>query len=188
MKFIPTSLPGAFTIELEIKGDSRGFFARSFCESEFAKAGIETHFRQANNSLSSAKGTLRGMHYQLPPAAEVKVVRCIRGALFDVIVDLRPDSATYGRWFGTELTAENRVMMYVPRGFAHGFLTLSENTEAMYMVSDTYSPDCERGLKYDDPWMDISWPIQPTIISDKDATWPSFDSTWHGVHAMSGIR
>ena len=124
MKFVPTPLDGAYLIELEKRGDHRGFFARFFCEREFAEAGLETRFVQVNNSLTAARGTLRGMHFQLPPAAEVKLVRCIRGALHDVIVDLRPDSPTYLNWFGADLTAENRVMMYVPRGFAHGFITL----------------------------------------------------------------
>lgn len=188
MQFNPSPLAGAFTIDLERKGDNRGFFARAFCENEFAAAGLETRFKQMNNSLTSNKGTLRGMHYQLPPSAEVKVVRCLRGALYDVIVDLRPDSATFGKWFGAELTAENRRMMYVPRGFAHGFVTLTDDTEALYMVSDVYAPDKERGLRFDDPWMNIDWPVKPEEVSAKDAAWPLFNPEWHGVELMRGAR
>src|ERR1700710_2504841 len=127
MKFHPTPLHDAYTIELEKRGDDRGFFARFFCQNEFAAAGIPTSIVQINNSLSAKAGTLRGVHYQLPPAAEIKVVRCIRGALFDAIIDLRPDSPTFGQWFGAELTAENRLMIFVPQGFAHGILTLKDD-------------------------------------------------------------
>lgn len=186
MKFIPTPLIGAYTIELEKRGDDRGFFARFFCEKEFAGAGLETRFVQINNSLSSKKGTLRGMHYQLPPAAEVKVVRCVRGGLFDVIVDLRAGSPTFGKWFGAELTAENRTVMYVPRGFAHGFITLTDNTEAFYLVSAFYSPENERGARWNDPAIGIQWPIDPTEQSDKDRAWPDLDPSFHGFELMRG--
>lgn len=175
MKFVAAPLSGAYLIELDRRGDERGFFARLFCESEFGAAGLETRFVQANNSLTAKRGTLRGMHYQLQPAAEVKVIRCIRGAFHDVIVDLRPESPTRGRWFGADLTAENRTMMYVPRGFAHGFITLADETEAFYLVSAFYAPELERGLRYDDPLLGIRWPIQPTEISAKDRSWPNFD-------------
>ena len=148
MKFNPTPLEGAYTIEIEKRGDDRGFFARFFCEKEFREAGLETRFVQINNSLTGLKGTLRGLHYQLPPNAEVKVVRCIRGELWDVILDLRAGSSTFGKWFGAELTAENRRMMYVPRGFAHGFVTLTDDTEALYLVSAFYGPEQERGVRY----------------------------------------
>ncbi len=188
MRFEPTPLHGAYTIELEKRGDDRGFFARYFCEREFAAAGLETHYAQVNNSLSAHKGTLRGMHYQLAPAAEVKVVRCIRGALYDVIADLRPDSPSFGKWHGVTLTAENRTMFYVPRGFAHGFITLSDDTEALYMVSDCYAPRLERGVRYDDPWLGIEWPLTPTDMSDKDRQWPSFDPQYHGVEQLRGVR
>jgi len=174
MKFIATPLLGAFLIEIEPRGDERGFFARFFCEREFADAGLETRFVQINNSLTASRGTLRGMHYQLPPAAEVKVVRCLRGALHDVIIDLRPDSSTYGRWFGTDLTAENRVMMYVPRGFAHGFITLSDATEALYLVSAFYAPQQERGVRFDDPQFGVRWPVPPVELSAKDRAWPNY--------------
>lgn len=188
MKFHPTPLHGAFTIELEKRGDDRGFFARFFCQKEFEAAGIPTSIVQINNSLSAKAGTLRGMHYQLPPAAEVKVVRCIRGALFDVIIDLRPDSPTYGQWFGAELTAENRLMMYVPQGFAHGLQTLADDTEAFYLVNAYYGPDEERGVRFDDPKFGIKWPRPPADLSPKDRGWPDFDPDFHGTELMRGLK
>ena len=187
MQFNPTPLAGAYTIELERKGDDRGFFARFFCTEEFTKAGLINTFVQINNSLTKSKGTLRGMHYQLPPSAEVKVVRCIRGSLYDVILDLRPDSATYGKWYGDTLTAENRRMMYVPQGFAHGFVTLEDDTEAFYLVSSTYAPQQERGIRYNDPAFGIKWPIDPVEISDKDRNWRDFDPEWHGIERLKGL-
>lgn len=187
MKFHKTPLEGARVIELEKRGDDRGFFARYFCEREFAADGLETRFVQINNSLSSKKGTLRGMHYQLPPSPEVKVVRCVRGSLWDAIVDLRPDSPTFMKWFGAELSAENRLMMYVPRGFAHGLLTLTDDVEAIYLVSAFYDPQAERGLRWNDPAIGIEWPIAPVEISPKDAKWPDFDPAFHGVEAMRGL-
>lgn len=186
MKFLPTPLNGAYTIELEKRGDDRGFFARFFCEKEFAQAGLETHFVQINNSLSGKKGTLRGMHYQLPPAAEVKVVRCLRGALYDVIVDLRAGSPSFGKWFGAELSAENRTMMYVPRGFAHGFVTLTDDVEALYLVSAFYAPEAERGARWNDPAIGIEWPVEPAELSDKDRKWPDLDPQFHGFELMRG--
>ncbi len=188
MRFNKTPLDGAYTIDLEKRGDDRGFFARLFCEKEFSAAGLETRFVQINNSSSATRGTLRGMHFQLPPAAEVKVVRCIKGALYDVIVDLRPDSPTFMRWFGAELSAENRRMMYVPRGFAHGFITLADDTEAFYLVSAFYAPECERGLRFDDPAVGIEWPLSPTEMSEKDKSWPDLDLAFHGLDSMKGIR
>lgn len=188
MIFNKTPLHHAFTIDLQKRGDDRGFFARVFCEREFSEHGLETHFVQINNSSSGKRGTLRGMHYQLPEAAEVKVVRCIKGALFDVIVDLRPDSPSFKKWFGTELTAENRRMMYVPRGFAHGFITLTDDTEAFYLVSHFYAPQNERGLRYNDPSIGIRWPIAPSDVSEKDRTWPDLDSSFHGIESMRGCR
>jgi dTDP-4-dehydrorhamnose 3,5-epimerase len=187
MNFHPTPLSGAYLIELERRGDDRGFFARLFCEKEFAAAGLESRFVQANNALSQTKGTLRGMHYQLGTAAEVKVVRCIRGALWDAIVDLRPDSPTFGNWFGTELNEDNRLMMYVPRGFAHGLVTLRDNTEALYLVSNFYAPQQERGVRWDDPRFGIAWPVAPSEISPKDAALRDFDHAWHlGTAPQSG--
>jgi len=184
MRFTPTPLGGAYVVSQEPLADERGFFARAFCEREFAAAGLETRFVQANNALSRRRGTLRGFHYQLPPAAEVKLVRCLRGALYDVIVDLRPDSPTFKQWFGAELNEDNRSMMYVPSGFAHGLLTLTEDVEAYYLVSAVYSPALERGLRYDDPAFDVRWPFEPVEISPKDRSWPSFDPVFHGVEAF----
>ena len=188
MKFVPTPLCGAYLIELEKRGDHRGFFARFFCEQEFAASGLETRFVQVNNSLTAGAGTLRGMHFQLPPAAEVKVVRCIRGALHDVIIDLRADSPTYLKWFGADLSAENRAMMYVPRGFAHGFITLVDDTEALYLVSAPYAPELERGVRFDDPSFGISWPLAPTEMSAKDRAWPDHDLAGPDAAALRGCR
>lgn len=187
MKFHETPLLGAKLIEPEKRGDDRGFFARIFCEKEMAGAGLETRFVQANNSLSGRKGTLRGLHYQLAPAAEVKLVRCIRGALYDAILDLRPDSQTFGKSFGAALTAKNRLMMYVPRGFAHAILTLEDDTEALYLVSDFYSPQNERGIRWNDPRFAVEWPIAPVDVSEKDGKWPDFDPDFHGVERLRGL-
>ena len=179
MIFTPTPLAGAYLIELEKKGDDRGFFARAFCEQEFQQHGLVSHFCQVNNSLSGQQGTLRGMHYQLAPKAETKLVRCIRGELYDLILDLRHGSPTFGESFGAELTAENRRMMYVPTGFAHGFITLANDTEAFYFVDEFYSPEHERGVRYDDPKFKLQWPAAPTVVSDKDKSHQSFDPAWH---------
>ena len=187
MKFHPTPLHGARTIEPEKRGDERGFFARMFCHNEFAAAGLVSAFVQVNNSLSAKKGTLRGLHYQLAPSAEVKLIRCVRGALYDAIIDLRPDSPSFGKWFGAELTAENRLMMYSPRGFAHAILTLADDTEALYMVSDYYAPQEERGVRYNDPKFGVAWPIEPVEISDKDRSWPDFDPEFHGTARLQGL-
>jgi dTDP-4-dehydrorhamnose 3,5-epimerase len=179
MIFTEMPLNGAFLIDLQKHGDERGFFARAFCEREFADHGLTTRIVQANNSLSARKGTLRGMHYQLAPKAETKIVRCFRGALHDIILDLRPDSPTFGQSFGADLTAENCRMMYVPKGFAHGFITLAADTEAFYLVDEFYSPECERGVRWDDPRFSIRWPAQPVVISDKDKSYRNFDPAWH---------
>lgn len=174
-----TPLAGAFVIELEKRGDDRGFFARVFCENEFNRQGLATRFVQVNNSLSADLGTLRGMHYQLAPRAETKLIRCIRGALWDVILDLRPDSPTFGESFGQELTADNRRMMYVPKGFAHGFVTLTSDTEAFYFADEFYAPELERGVRWDDPRFAIAWPAKPVVISDKDRSHPDFSPDHH---------
>jgi dTDP-4-dehydrorhamnose 3,5-epimerase len=187
VQFRPTPVHGAYLIDLERRGDDRGFFARFFCEREFATAGLVSRFVQINNSLTGRRGTLRGMHYQLPPSAEVKVVRCLRGALFDVALDLRPDSPSFGRWFGAELTAENRSMMYVPEGCAHGFITLQDDTEALYLVSAFYGPDEERGVRFNDPRFAIAWPIEPAEVSAKDKGWPDFDPQFHGIERLRGL-
>jgi dTDP-4-dehydrorhamnose 3,5-epimerase len=181
MIFTSTPLEGAYLIDLEKRGDDRGFFARAVCENEFSRHGLSSQFCQVNNSLSGEKGTLRGLHYQLSPKAETKVVRCIRGGLYDVILDLRAGSPTFGQSFGAELSAENRRMMYVPKGFAHGFLTLVDNTEAFYFVDEFYSPEHERCIRYDDPKFELRWPQAPIVISDKDKSQTDFDPAWHLV-------
>ena len=187
MKFLKTPLEGAYLISLEKLGDERGFFARTFCELEFSKIGLFSKFVQVNNSLTESKGTIRGMHYQLPPSSEVKLVRCIHGSLYDVIIDLRPDSSSFGKWFGSELSAENRQMMYVPKGFGHGFVTLENHTETFYFASDFYSPTLERGIRYDDPYFGIDWPISITESSEKDKNFPVSDPDWHGVSSLTGL-
>ncbi len=187
MKFHKTPLDGAYLIELERRGDERGFFARLFCEKEFAAQGLETRFVQVNTSLSAKAGTLRGLHYQLPPSSEVKVVRAIKGALWDVIVDLRVGSATFCKSFGAKLDDENRLMMYVPRGFAHATLTLVDGAEILYLVSDFYAPQCERGVRWNDPAVGVAWPIAPTEISEKDRNWPDLDPEFHGLERLRAL-
>lgn len=177
MIFTETSLEGAYVISLEKRQDERGFFARYFCESEFAQKMLNTNWAQVNNSLSVSKGTLRGLHLQTPPFSEVKLVRCVKGAIWDVIVDLRHNSATYGKWFASELNDNNRNMMYVPKGFAHGFISLEDNSEIIYMVSNPYNPSAEKTLRWNDPFHNIQWPIRPTVISDKDQNVPDWDNS-----------
>lgn len=179
MIFTETPLKGAYLIDIEKRGDERGFFARVFCKNEFGTLNLDANIVQINNSTSAKKGTLRGMHYQLAPYAETKIVRCIKGALYDVILDLREDSPTFGKWFGAELTAENRRMMYVPKGFAHGFLTLTDDVEAFYMVTEFYNPQAERGIRWNDPKFQIEWPFEPVVLSEKDKTWQDFNPAYH---------
>jgi dTDP-4-dehydrorhamnose 3,5-epimerase len=179
MKFIPTPIQGAFLVDIEPRGDERGMFARTFCEREFGAMGLETHFAQANASFSRDRGTLRGMHYQLADAAEAKLVRCVRGALWDVVLDLRTGSPSFGQWFGEDLTQENRRAMYVPKGVAHGFITLEDASEAAYMASAFYSPELERGVRWDDSRFGIAWPLAPQVISERDKGHPDFDPAWH---------
>jgi dTDP-4-dehydrorhamnose 3,5-epimerase len=176
MIFTQTTLPGAAIVDIEARADERGFFARVFCADEFAGQGLETRVVQANLSFNARRGTLRGMHYQLPPAGEAKLVRCIRGAIYDVIIDLRPESPTYLRHFGVELSAENHRALYIPQQFAHGFQTLADETEVLYLVSEFYTPAYERGLRYDDPAFGIDWPLPISVISAKDAAWGLFDA------------
>lgn len=174
MKFQETELEGAYIIELEKMKDDRGFFARIFCQKELQDHSLAPNVAQANVSFNTHAGTLRGMHYQMSPYEETKLVRCTRGALYDVIVDLRPDSSTYKRWIGVELTATNYKMLYVPANFGHGFITLEDDTEATYFVSEFYTPGSERGLRWNDPQFDIKWPHSVDVISEKDADWPDF--------------
>ena len=174
MRFEQTKLQGAFLIEPVPARDHRGFFARTFCAREFADQGLTTNFVQHNTSQSVTRGTLRGMHFQRAPHGEVKVVSCLKGAIWDVIIDLRPESPTYRRWQGFELTPENRCQLYVPEGFAHGFQTLCDHTEVGYLISAFYAPLAAAGVRYDDPAFAIDWPMPVTAISDKDKSWPNF--------------
>ena len=176
MKFIKTSLQDAVLIEQQRHGDSRGYFARTYCAEEFAAAGLVSSFVQANHSANVSAGTLRGMHFQHAPHGEVKVVRCVMGALHDVIIDLRPDSPTYRRWEGFDLTEENGRSLYVPAGFAHGFQTLVDDTHATYQVSYPYTPGAEGGVRWDDPAFGIAWPLPVTVMSEKDAAWPLLEA------------
>lgn len=187
MIFEPTLLHGVYCIHAEPRGDERGFFARMFCADEFAAMGLETRFVQANISRSVHRGTLRGMHYQLGADAEVKLVRCTAGRLFDVALDLRPDSPSFGKWFGVELSAEDPKMLYVPRGCAHGFVSREDDTEISYMVSAAYSSENERGIRFDDPRFAISWPEPVRSISNKDANHPDFDPVAHGIDRLAGL-
>jgi dTDP-4-dehydrorhamnose 3,5-epimerase len=176
MIFTPTKLAGAYIVEPEPIEDQRGSFARTFCRNEFAELGLQTEWVQCNISFNKKKGTLRGMHYQAAPYQEVKLVRCTAGAIYDVIIDLRPDSATYTQWVAVELTAEHRQMLYVPEDFAHGFLTLEDDTEIFYQMTQFYAPEAARGQRWDDPAFDIHWPENITTISPKDRDYPDFDS------------
>lgn len=175
MKFHPTRLSGVFLVELEKRGDDRGFFARTFCEKEFAAQGLETRFVQQNASRSALKGTLRGMHFQRGADAEAKLVRCVRGAMFDVVVDLRPDSPSFRAWEGFEITADDHRMVYAPPGTAHGYMTLTDEAEVSYLVSAFYAPGAEGGVRWNDPAFNIVWPLAPTVLSDKDQNWPNFE-------------
>lgn len=168
MIFRETKLTGAFIIEPEKLEDQRGFFARAWCEKEFAAYGLNTKLVQCNISFNCKKGTLRGMHYQMAPYEEVKLVRCTQGAIYDVIVDLRPHSPTYRQWVSVELTRENRLMLYIPGEFAHGFQTLLDNTEVFYQMSEFYHPESARGIGWNDPLLGIEWPILKPIMSEKD--------------------
>ena len=168
MKFEQTYLKGAYIIELEAIYDERGFFARSWCKEEFEKHGLNPSLSQCNISFNSTKGTLRGMHFQIKPHEEAKLVRCTRGAIYDVIIDLRESSDTYMKWLGVELTSDNHKSLYIPEGFAHGFLTLEDNSEVFYQMSEYYRSECARGVRWNDNAFNITWPIAITSISDKD--------------------
>lgn len=175
MIFKETALKGAFVIDQEKFKDDRGHFARLWCRNEFEQHGLITDFVQINNSVCVRKGTIRGLHYQTAPHPEAKLIRCTRGAIFDVMVDLRPESATYKQWFGIELTAERGNMAYVPGHFAHAYQSLTDDAEMIYPVSEFYHPECERGICWNDPAFGIDWPIKTDlIISDKDQGWPPF--------------
>jgi dTDP-4-dehydrorhamnose 3,5-epimerase len=172
MKFSEGKIPGAYVVELERRNDARGWFARSWCAREFADHGLSSAIAQVNAQFSPRAGTLRGLHYQEAPHAEVKIVRCTRGAIFDVIVDLRPGSPACGQWMGRELTAEEGAMLYAPEGCAHGYLTLADDTEVTYFTSAFYAPECARGVRFDDPAFGIEWPAPVRVVSDQDRQWP----------------
>lgn len=172
MRFSPTPLAGACLVHLDARVDQRGSFARAFCAKEFAAEGLETSFVQANISTNNRAGTVRGMHFQRQPDAEVKLVRCVKGSIFDVVVDMREASPTYLSWFGAELSDDNGLMMYVPKEFAHGYQALTDGATAFYMVSSFYAPQSEGGLRYDDPRLGIAWPRAVSDVSDKDTKWP----------------
>lgn len=174
MIFKETKLKGAYVIDIEKLNDERGFFARAWCQKEFIDNGLESNLAQVNVSYNKVKGTLRGMHYQIAPYQEVKIVRCTKGAIYDVIIDLRAESPTFKKWIGVELTSDNYRLLYVPEDFGHGFQTLVDNTEITYQVSQFYSPGAERGIRWNDPVLEIDWPLKPSMISDKDKNWPDY--------------
>lgn len=172
MKFVPTKLAGPWLMELERLEDERGFFARTYCEREFAAHGLNTRWPQCNLTRTLRRGMIRGLHYQAEPKPEIKLIRCVAGAVWDVIVDLRPGSPTYGQWEAFELSAENRLQLYVPTGFAHGFQCLTDNSEVFYQMSEFYHPDLARGVRWDDPRLNIPWPIPNPTLSERDRTLP----------------
>ena len=176
MIFTETTLKDAYVIDVDMREDERGGFSRTFCAHEFAEHGLKNTVAQCNLSFNHKAGTLRGMHYQIPPAAETKLVRCTKGAIYDVIIDMRPDSPTYLQHFGVELTAENRRALYIPELFAHGYQALTDGAEVVYQVGEFYTPGYERGLRYDDPAFGIEWPLSVTVISEKDAAWALFEA------------
>jgi len=175
MTFRETKLAGVFEVHLDFKPDERGFFARTWCQKEFESNGLNSRLVQCSLSFNLRKGTLRGMHYQEEPNAEAKLVRCTKGAIYDVVLDLRPPSPTYRGWVAVELTCANRSMVFVPEGCAHGFLTLEDETEVFYQMSEFYKPESARGVRWDDPAFQIAWPSAVDVISDRDRTYPDFE-------------
>jgi dTDP-4-dehydrorhamnose 3,5-epimerase len=176
MKIKPTKLAGVFLVEPEPVADDRGHFSRLWSAGEFKTLGLDPHLNQVNVSFNKTQGTLRGLHFQAAPYEETKLIRCLRGKIYDVLVDLRADSPTYLKWEGYELTSETQKMIYAPKGMAHGFLTLDDNTEVLYVMSDGYRPESAKGLRWNDPFFHISWPNEPVVISDRDNSYPSFSS------------
>jgi len=174
MIFQESKVAGAFEINIDPRFDERGFFARSWCQQEFDQQGLNSHLVQCNISYNPRKHTMRGMHYQVEPFAEAKVVRCVKGAIYDVVIDLRPESSTFRQWTGLTLTAANRQMLYIPEGCAHGFLTLEDQTEVLYQMSEFYHADSARGVRWDDPAFCIQWPATPELMSERDRTYPDF--------------
>lgn len=181
MKFIPTILTGAYIIEPTPFIDERGFFARTYCKNEFEQIGFKGEWVQLNHSITNNKGTIRGMHFQNPPFSEVKMVKCIAGAVFDVIIDLRKDSPTFLKWFGAEISADNKKMMFIPEGFAHGFQALANDCGLIYHHSNFYTPGAEGGIKYDEPLVNIQWPLSISSISDRDKNHPYLTKDFKGI-------
>ncbi|MBD3337959.1 MAG: dTDP-4-dehydrorhamnose 3,5-epimerase [Candidatus Lokiarchaeota archaeon] len=175
MIFHKTALKDAYVIELNKLTDERGFFARAWCKEEFDENQLSSNVVQANISHNKLKGTIRGMHYQVAPYEEAKLIRCIKGSIFDVIIDLRQDSPTFEQWLAFELTENNFKMLYVPQGFAHGFQTMENDTNVFYQVTQYYTPRCENGLRYNDPYFNIKWPLRATVVSEKDRTWENYN-------------
>jgi len=181
MKFIEAPLSGAYVIELEPIRDERGFFARTFCQQEFSQIGFHKQIVQINHSVTRIKGAIRGMHYQRPPACETKLIRCVQGGVFDVMVDLRTDSPTLLHHYGVELSKDNMRMISIPEGFAHGFQTLTDDAELVYHHSAFYNPQCEHGLRFNDPALAINWPLPAGAVSPKDQSYPLIDDTFKGI-------
>ncbi len=181
MKFLHTPLKDVYLIELEIFRDDRGQFLRQFCAKEFEKIGFIRPVVQINHSATTQKGSIRGLHYQAPPACEAKIIRCMKGTVFDVMVDLRPDSTSFLQWYGVELTDELPAMVFIPEGFAHGFQTLSDNVEMLYLHSDFYTPEHERGIRFDDPVLSINWPLDVTSISSRDLNFSMLNNDFKGI-------
>jgi dTDP-4-dehydrorhamnose 3,5-epimerase len=181
MTFEPTALEGSYIVHLEPFTDTRGWFARFFSKDEFRQIGHEEEWVQLNHSMTFEKGSIRGMHYQVPPYQEIKMVRCIAGAVYDVIIDLRKGSKTFMKWFGAELSAENQHMLYIPKGFAHGFQTLTENCQLIYHHSQVYTPGAEAGIRFNDPAVNIKWPLGVNIVSEKDAKIPYTYNKFKGI-------
>lgn len=174
MHFRETGLPGAYLIELDLRSDRRGHFARTWCRDEFARHGLNTRVAQCSVSFNMHRGTLRGLHWQAAPHVEAKLVRCTRGAIYDVVVDLRPTSPAHGRWFAVELTPDNHRQLYIPEGCAHGFQTLEDHSEVSYVISEDYHPESSRGARWNDPRFQIDWPLEVTVISDQDLAYPDY--------------
>ncbi|MEI2738070.1 MAG: dTDP-4-dehydrorhamnose 3,5-epimerase [Chitinophagaceae bacterium] len=181
MIFTATPLTGSYVIELTPFADERGWFARYYCKNSFAEIGHSKEWVQMNHSVSYQKGTIRGMHFQMEPYKEIKMVRCIAGSVFDVIIDIRKDSATFLQWFGAELSAENKKMLYIPEGFAHGFQCLSDNCELLYHHSEFYQPAAEAGIRHDDPMIGIQWPLPVSVLSGRDAGHSLLNNDFKGV-------
>lgn len=171
MKFIKTPIEKVYLLEIEKIEDERGFFARSWCREEFEDMGLNGNLAQCSISFNKEKGTLRGMHYQAPPYEEAKIIRCTMGAIYDVIIDVRPSSPTFKKWYGVELSASNRNMLYAPEGVAHGYITLEDNSEIFYQISELYHPECAKGVRWDDPAFGVKWPAKPSVIADRDVNY-----------------